>query len=235
MAILSRERIVEAASRIVDEGGLDALTTRRLADELGVKGASLYNHFANKEELVFAVAEHNFVHEPKFFKGDPIRNIVVGARQLRDNLMAHPDLLPVMVQQHSTGLAHAMLDKVAQQFVADGIPLESIIDIFETMEQLAIGSALRELSEGDKWDPDTEMVSRYPTLAAAALARKMDRDKRFEIAASGVVEAILNSHQGGSSRGAISTNGRAKVAELAGARSGPGRNTAAKSSDSKRR
>ena len=50
---LSRQRILEAAVRLVDAEGLNALTMRRLASELGVEGASLYKHIPNKAALNF--------------------------------------------------------------------------------------------------------------------------------------------------------------------------------------
>ena len=56
-ALLTRERIIAAASALVDAEGLEALSMRRLATELGVQGPSLYNHFATKAEIVDAVAD----------------------------------------------------------------------------------------------------------------------------------------------------------------------------------
>ncbi|NED79073.1 helix-turn-helix transcriptional regulator, partial [Streptomyces sp. SID11233] len=55
--LLSTGRIVEAARALVDAEGLAALSTRRLAAELGVSGPSLYNHFGTKDELLDAVAD----------------------------------------------------------------------------------------------------------------------------------------------------------------------------------
>ncbi|GAA1998052.1 TetR/AcrR family transcriptional regulator [Catenulispora subtropica] len=55
--LLSREGIVAAALALVDAEGLDALSTRRLAAELGVSGPSLYNHVATKDELLDAVVD----------------------------------------------------------------------------------------------------------------------------------------------------------------------------------
>ncbi|MFG2913560.1 TetR/AcrR family transcriptional regulator [Kitasatospora sp. NPDC048298] len=55
--LLSRERIVAAALRLIDDDGLDALSTRRLATELSVSGPSLYNHFATKDDLLDAVVD----------------------------------------------------------------------------------------------------------------------------------------------------------------------------------
>lgn len=49
---LSRERVLHAALALVDERGLEALSMRRLAQELGVAPMSLYNHVRNKEDVV---------------------------------------------------------------------------------------------------------------------------------------------------------------------------------------
>lgn len=51
---LSRDRVLEAAIALADQGGIESLSMRRLADELGVKAMSLYNHVANKEDLLDA-------------------------------------------------------------------------------------------------------------------------------------------------------------------------------------
>ncbi len=55
--LLSRDRIVGTAGALVDAEGLAALSTRRLAAELGVSGPSLYNHFRTKDEILDAVAD----------------------------------------------------------------------------------------------------------------------------------------------------------------------------------
>jgi AcrR family transcriptional regulator len=54
---LTRDRILRAAIRIADEEGLDALTMRRLGQELGVQAMSLYNHVANKEDLFQGIVD----------------------------------------------------------------------------------------------------------------------------------------------------------------------------------
>jgi AcrR family transcriptional regulator len=54
---LSRERVVAAAMVVADEHGSDALTMRRLGQELGVEAMSLYNHVANKEDLLSALLD----------------------------------------------------------------------------------------------------------------------------------------------------------------------------------
>jgi AcrR family transcriptional regulator len=49
---LTRKRVVDAAVRLADDGGLDSLTMRKLAKALGVEAMSLYNHVDNKDDLV---------------------------------------------------------------------------------------------------------------------------------------------------------------------------------------
>ena len=59
-APLSRDLIVERARALISEHGLDALTLRRLADDLSVSATALYAHVADKEDLLRAVAESEF-------------------------------------------------------------------------------------------------------------------------------------------------------------------------------
>ena len=54
---LTRERVLRTALRLADKGGVDSLTMRRLARELGIEAMSLYNHVGNKGELVDAIVD----------------------------------------------------------------------------------------------------------------------------------------------------------------------------------
>ena len=49
---LSRERVLRAALKLADAGGFDSLSMRKLAGSLGVEAMSLYNHVANKHDLL---------------------------------------------------------------------------------------------------------------------------------------------------------------------------------------
>ncbi|WP_037364036.1 TetR/AcrR family transcriptional regulator [Nakamurella lactea] len=57
---LSRDRVLEAAMTVADSGGLDALTIRSLAAELGVKPMSVYHHVANKDEILDGIVDRVF-------------------------------------------------------------------------------------------------------------------------------------------------------------------------------
>ena len=54
---LSRERVLQTAIEQADDGGLEALTMRTLADELEVAPMALYRHIANKDDLVDAMVD----------------------------------------------------------------------------------------------------------------------------------------------------------------------------------
>jgi AcrR family transcriptional regulator len=54
---LSRERVLLAALRLADAEGLEALSMRNLAQELGVKAMSLYNHVKNKDDLIDGIVD----------------------------------------------------------------------------------------------------------------------------------------------------------------------------------
>src|SRR5687768_2188698 len=56
-APLSRDRVLGAAVALADESGIEALSMRRLAQELGVEAMSLYHYYASKNELLAAMLE----------------------------------------------------------------------------------------------------------------------------------------------------------------------------------
>jgi AcrR family transcriptional regulator len=88
---LSRERIVTAAVRLADAGGLAALSMRELARHLGFEVMSLYNHVASRDALealmVDAVAAEI---PPADIELDPIAAIRAQAVATHDVLVAHP-------------------------------------------------------------------------------------------------------------------------------------------------
>jgi AcrR family transcriptional regulator len=54
---LSRDRVLSAALRLADEGGIESLSMRKLAQDLGVKAMSLYNHVANKDDIIDRIVD----------------------------------------------------------------------------------------------------------------------------------------------------------------------------------
>jgi AcrR family transcriptional regulator len=54
---LNRNRVLQAAISLVDEGGIESLSMRKLGQALGVEAMSLYNHVANKDDLLDGIVD----------------------------------------------------------------------------------------------------------------------------------------------------------------------------------
>lgn len=54
---LSRDRVLQAALQLADEGGIESLSMRKLAQTLGVKAMSLYNHVAHKNDIIEGIVD----------------------------------------------------------------------------------------------------------------------------------------------------------------------------------
>jgi AcrR family transcriptional regulator len=88
---LSRERVLEAAIALADRAGIEALSMRRLALELGVEAMSLYYHVANKNALLAAMLDAVFAEiELPDQKGDWRRAIRASATSAHQVLLRHP-------------------------------------------------------------------------------------------------------------------------------------------------
>ncbi|MCL1840655.1 MAG: TetR/AcrR family transcriptional regulator C-terminal domain-containing protein [Propionibacteriaceae bacterium] len=66
MTRLTREAVVAEALELLDEVGLDQVSTHTLARRLGIKQPSLYSHFRNKDELLAAMAEAAMAPHARF-------------------------------------------------------------------------------------------------------------------------------------------------------------------------
>lgn len=101
---LNADRILRAALRLVDAEGLDALTMRRLAAEVGVATMSLYGHVPTKDDVLLGVV--NLVTReidlpgPETPPWDALRIIT---REFRRVGLEHPNLVPLIVRQPPTG------------------------------------------------------------------------------------------------------------------------------------
>ncbi len=101
---LSAEGIYRAALRLMDAEGIDALTMRRLATQLGVATMSLYGHVDNKDDVLLGVV-NLLVSEfqlpgPTMPPWDALRHLI---REFRRVALAHPNLVPLTMRQPPTG------------------------------------------------------------------------------------------------------------------------------------
>jgi AcrR family transcriptional regulator len=194
--VLSRQRIVEAATAIIDQEGLGALSTRRLARELRVQAPSLYNHFATKEEILDAVGDAIIAGvDLSMFGRDPWPQALTSwARVYRSAFAAHPNVVPFLV--HGPGRRPAALrlaDAVYGALVDAGWPPGHATRIGATMRYFVAGSALGSFALGFPDDPSL-YDGRYPHLAGAHRLRehraRVD-DGAFELGLTSLVNGFV--------------------------------------------
>ncbi|GAA0463172.1 TetR/AcrR family transcriptional regulator [Streptomyces olivaceiscleroticus] len=95
---ISREQVLETARRIVDEDGVDRLTMRRLASEIGSTPMALYHHVSNKEELLVLLLDDyaaRTLRRPRM-PDRPRERVVLAAATIHEVLAACPWIVPVL-------------------------------------------------------------------------------------------------------------------------------------------
>jgi AcrR family transcriptional regulator len=169
--LLSRERIVAAALALVDAEGLPALSTRRLAAELGVSGPSLYNHFGTKDEILDAVADAVVarIDLAALADGTPWpAALTAWARSYRAALAEHPHVVPFLARgpgRRPAGLRQA--DAVFGAMVEAGWPPAYATRIGAALRYFVTGSALGSFARGFVADPAAYDPADYPHLGQA--------------------------------------------------------------------
>jgi TetR/AcrR family tetracycline transcriptional repressor len=187
-----RTRALEEALRIADSEGLDALSIRRLADALGVKGASLYHHFKDKDEILDGVA---FLALSDLGPPDDealpwIDWLLQVARSYRAALLAHPNLLPLILGRHNRRAGSAVYDYAAMKLTEAGIPPAYQLTLLNTLEAYATGSVLYGLSA-----PAAAWEASLPPdgcehLRLALRSDVLDEDSRFEMGCRALLEGL---------------------------------------------
>ncbi|GAA2753527.1 TetR/AcrR family transcriptional regulator [Kitasatospora cinereorecta] len=101
-------QLVEAAARLLAEEGPKALSTRRLAAEVGTSTMAVYTHFGGKDDLVRAMVREGFGYLNRRLTevaetDDPIADIAVLGWAYRHNAVEHHNLYTVMFGGSSLG------------------------------------------------------------------------------------------------------------------------------------
>ncbi|WP_394768531.1 TetR/AcrR family transcriptional regulator C-terminal domain-containing protein [Lacisediminihabitans sp.] len=145
---LNRERVIAAAVRLADTAGLDALTMRRLGEDLGVEAMSIYNHVANKDDLINGMADAIFgeIELPSHSDGwkAAIRKRSISFREV---LARHP--WATTVRDSGTNPGPATLrhhDRVIGTFRNGGFSIEKTAHAFSAVDSYIYGFAMQEKS-----------------------------------------------------------------------------------------
>ena len=165
---LSRERVVEAASRVADAGGLAGVSMRSVGRELGVEAMSLYHHVASKDALLDGLADWVFAQITTPTIGAPWRGeMEARAHSARAVLAAHPWGLGLLESRRSAGPAtFGHHDAVLGCLRTDGFTVALAAHAFSVLDAYTYGFVLTEVNL--PFEPGT--ADEFIDEIAAALA-----------------------------------------------------------------
>lgn len=183
---VTRERVLETALALADEGGLEALSMRRIGKALGVEGMALYNHVASKDDILDGIIERVLAEIPdpstEADWKDEMRERAVAARRL---FLRHPWAIGLLEARHA-GSSPARLgyfDAVLGCLRAAGFTPTHSMRAFSIIDSFLYGFILQELSlpfdDSDSLEEVGEdllrqMADAYPNLTEATIQAMED-------------------------------------------------------------
>ncbi len=182
-APLSRERVLGAAVALADEHGVEAISMRRIAQELGVVPMALYKHVANKDELLDGMVDVvvGEIDPPATGAGwrTAIRRRVLSARGA---LLRHPWASRVIESRTDpTPLVLAYMDSMIGMFRAGGFSIDLTHHAMHAMGSRLLGFSQElfddtaEVGPGMDAELLRELAGRYPHITELVTAITHDQ------------------------------------------------------------
>jgi AcrR family transcriptional regulator len=176
-ALLNRDRVLRAAVTLADEAGIDAVSMRNLAQELGVVPMALYKHVANKDELIDGMVDHVVGEiDPPVNDTDwksAVRQRIVSARRA---LLRHPWAFRVIASRTSpTPAVLDYTDSMIGMFRAGGFSVELTHHAMHALGRRMWGFTWELFDDSASLDAEAHeatrrgMAGRYPHIAEIAM------------------------------------------------------------------
>src|SRR6266516_1773997 len=145
---LNRERVLRAAVALADREGLDALTMRRLGQEVGVEAMSLYNHVKNKNDILDGIVDLVLsdidVPPTGTHWKTAMRRRSISAHEV---LVAHPWAAMQIMSRFSIGPGMTRyLDATLGRLREGGFSIEGALDAWHTLDSHLYGFTLQQLN-----------------------------------------------------------------------------------------
>ena len=165
-APLNRERVLRAAIALADKRGAEELTMRKLAKALDVEAMSLYNHVANKDDLLNGMIDLVFSEiEAPDPGGDWKAELRKRALSTRAALARHPWAIGEMEGRSNHGPANLRIhDAVLGCLRGAGFSVEMTVHAYSVQDAYIYGFALQE----------TDLTPETPEDFAAVAAQQME-------------------------------------------------------------
>lgn len=187
------EDVIEAAFAVLDEHGLDGLTTRRLTQRLGVAVGAIYWHVRDKRELLSMLADRIVADAgPAIPAGNGQEwdgQLLEAARGIRRAMLAHRDGARLVAGYAPIGARSvAAVEAGLAALVAKGLPLELAALAGDTVMSYVTGFVLQEQTLRPVY-PDHPPVEELPLLSAWTQA-KPSQDAAFEQGLAMIVDGV---------------------------------------------
>jgi AcrR family transcriptional regulator len=167
--------VIAAALALVDREGIEALTMRRLAADLGVEAMSLYHWFPSKASILDGVIEA-IIREldslPLPPDGPPAEILIDMGRSYRQALLAHPNMFAVVAARPLTTLEGILIiERALEALRRSGFSPVQAISSVRTLAAYVLGAVAVQLAQLDSgWPDDDPGHSReLPTFPLASL------------------------------------------------------------------
>ena len=201
---MTRERVIETARRMIEDGGVEALSMRKLAAELGVAPTGIYWHVGGREQLLTEIVEEVVAEMADLtaIGATPKARMASLARAMRQQVLDHPYLVE-LARELGQGPATAFPGQVAlaREATAAGLRGDAGAQAVRAVLWLVGGFVLLErLPE----QPDQPVQStttqelwkgvREPAIDAGlarAMTRVPDPDDVFELALAALLDSIV--------------------------------------------
>ena len=177
---------------MIDEEGLEALSVRRLAAELGVNNKSLYHHFADRNAIIASAAELALsgIGVPAGDAGPWGEWLARSAQLYRDALLAHPALIPVMLARGRFNFGLAWFDEIVRELESQAVPTAATIAFVEAIEAYAIGNVLCKTAAATGAPRADEVADRFEHLSRALGHRTLKYDQQFQLGCRHLIDGI---------------------------------------------
>ena len=175
---LTRERVLQAALRLADQGGIEALSMRKLGQELGVEAMALYYHFANKEQVLDGIVDLVFGEIELPVAGADWKTAMRRrAISVHDALARHRWAIGMMESRRNPGPANLRHhDAVIGNLRAAGFDMAMVAHAYSALDGYIYGFALTKMNLPFESPEEVEATARnmlepfpaneYPSLAA---------------------------------------------------------------------
>lgn len=175
---IDRGRIVDEAMALLNEVGIDKLTTRKLAERLGVQQPALYWHFRNKSALLDAINSEMLLryhtHRLPSDGESWVDFTYATARSMRKTLLAVRDGARIAAGTRPSSADFADAERQLKLYVDAGFTAEEALHISISVARYVVGYVLEEQGERERIDEEQgqdgdidDELRPFPILAEA--------------------------------------------------------------------